>query len=127
MSSIDWQPTPRGNVEVLNDTADLYRFGDYTALAEYLYTCVEHTITNLLPKEVHYLKCYNLALTSIGEHIDMPGNQIRDLIMLITQNSMKLPLLLRQKEFALLTDAEALTIEKDVAEAVSQDDKSECE
>ena len=125
MSSIDWQPTPKGNVEVLNDTADLYRFGDYTALAEYLYTCVVHTITTLLPKEVHYLKCYDLALTSIGEHIDMPGNQIRDLIMFITQNGMKLPLHRRQKEFSSLTDAEVLAIEKDVAEAFFQDDKSE--
>ena len=125
MSSIDWQPTPKGNVEVLNDTADLYRFGDYTALAEYLYTCVVHTITTLLPKEVHYLKCYDLALTAIGEHIDMPGNQIRDLIMFITQNGMKLPLRRRQKEFSSLTDAEVLAIEKDVAEAFSQDDKSE--
>ena len=125
MSSIDWQPTPKGNVEVLNDTADLYRFGDYTALAEYLYTCVVHTITTLLPKEVHYLKCYDLALTSIGEHIDMPGNQIRDLIMFITQNGMKLTLRRRQKEFSSLTDAEVLAIEKDVAEAFSQDDKSE--
>ena len=125
MSSIDWQPTPKGNVEVLNDTADLYRFGDYTALAEYLYTCVVHTITTLLPKEVHYLKCYDLALTAIGEHIDMPGNQIRDLIMFITQNGMKLTLRRRQKEFSSLTDAEVLAIEKDVAEAFSQDDKSE--
>ncbi len=125
MTSIEWQPTPKGNIEVLNDTADLYRFGDYTALAEYLSTCVEHTITTLLPKEVHYLKCYDLALTSIGEHIDMPGNQIRDLIMFITQNGMKLPLRRRQKEFSSLTDAEVLAIEKDVAEAFSQDDKSE--
>jgi len=122
MTSIDWQPTPKSNVEVLHDTSDLYQFGDYTALAEYLYTCVEHTITTLLPKEVHYLKCYDLALTSIGEHIDMPGNQIRDLIMFITQNGMKLPLHRRRKEFALLTDAEVLAIEKDVAEAFSLDD-----
>ena len=60
-------------------------------------------------------------LLSIGEHIDMPGNQIRDLIMFITQNGMKLPLRRRQKEFASLTDTEVLTIEKDIAEAFSLD------
>jgi len=42
----------------------------------------------------------------------MPGNQIRDLIMFITQNGMKLPLRRRQKEFSSLIDAEVLTIEK---------------
>ena len=125
MPSIEWQTTPKGNIEVLNDTSDLYRFGDYTALAEYLYTCVEHTITTLLPKEVEYLRCYDLALTSIGEHIDMPGNQIRDLIMFITQNGMKLPLRRRHKEFASLTDAEVLAIEQYVATAFSQDNNRE--
>lgn len=114
MSSIDWQPTPAGNVEVRNATADLYRFGDYTALAEYLCNCVQYTVTTLLPKEVNYLKCYDQALTSISEHIDMPGTQMRDLIMFITQNGMKLPLRRRQKEFSLLTDAEVLIIEKEV-------------
>lgn len=74
-----------------------------------------------LPKEVQYLKCYNLALTSIGEHIDMSGNRIRNLIKFITENSMKLPLHRREKEFASSTDAEVLAIEKNVAEAFSQD------
>ena len=66
---------------------------------------------------MHYLKCYDLAMTSIAERIDMPGNQIRNLIMFITQNGMKLSLRRRQKEFALLTDAEVQALEKDVAEA----------
>jgi len=52
MPFIEWQPNAQRNVDALNDTADLYRFGDYTALAEFLYACVEHTITQLLPDEV---------------------------------------------------------------------------
>ncbi|MEI8185835.1 MAG: hypothetical protein WCG19_03965 [Chlorobiaceae bacterium] len=42
------------------------------------------------------------ALTSIGEHTDMSGNQIGDLIMFITQNGMKLPLRRRQKAAPML-------------------------
>src|SRR3546814_2184566 len=34
---IEWEPTPEGNVRVLNDTADFYRFFDATARSE------EHT------------------------------------------------------------------------------------
>jgi hypothetical protein len=41
---IEWQPTALGNVEVLNDTSDLYRYFDATAHAEFLYACVEQVI-----------------------------------------------------------------------------------
>ncbi|NMG16654.1 Fido domain-containing protein [Aromatoleum bremense] len=117
MPFIEWQPNARRNVDVLNDTADLYRFGDYTALAEYLYACVEHTITQLLPDEVRYLQCHDRALAAIAQRIDMPENLARDLIMFITQNDMKLPARRRKKEFAALTDAEVQAIEADVAQA----------
>ena len=35
---IKWKPTKDGNVEVLNDTADLYRYFDATPQAEFLYS-----------------------------------------------------------------------------------------
>ena len=53
----------------------------------------------------------------------MPPNQIRNLIMFITQNGMKLPLRQRQKEFAALSDDEVLAIERDVASAFSMQEK----
>jgi len=119
MHGIQWQSTEQGNVEVLNDTADLYRYGDYTAIAEFLYSAVKQTISELLPKEVSYLTSYDKAQRAIGSRIDMPANQIRNLIMFITQNDMKLPLKRREKEFADLTDEEVLAIEREVARAFS--------
>src|SRR6185437_11241705 len=44
MNFIEWRPTPERNVEVLNETADLYRFFDCTSNAEFLYGCVEQTV-----------------------------------------------------------------------------------
>ncbi len=123
MHSIQWQPTEKGNVEVLNGTADLYRYGDYTGIAEFLYRSVEQTISELLPKEVHYLTCYDKAQKAIGNRIDISANQIRNLIMFITQNDMKLPEKRRQKEFAALNDEEVLAIESDVARAFSMQKK----
>lgn len=123
MHSIQWQPTEKGNVEVLNDTADLYRYGDYTAIAEFLYRSVEQTISELLPKEVHYLTCYDKAQKAIGNRIDMPANQIRNLIMFITQNNMKLSIRRRQKEFSALSDEEVNAIESDVSRAFSVEDE----
>jgi hypothetical protein len=38
MDFIEWRPTAERNVEVLNDTADLYRYFDCTEAAEFLYS-----------------------------------------------------------------------------------------
>src|SRR5262249_23042430 len=48
---IDWEPTDSGNLHVLNDTADFYRFFDATPHAEFLYACVQQTIEQDLPNE----------------------------------------------------------------------------
>src|SRR5437016_623914 len=55
---IDWQPTNDGNVRVLNDTADFYRFFDATPHAEFLYACVRKTIEEDLPRETEFLERY---------------------------------------------------------------------
>jgi Fic family protein len=39
---IRWQPTDQGNVNVLNDTADNYRYFDATLPAEFLYACAKN-------------------------------------------------------------------------------------
>lgn len=49
MDYIDWRPTPSRNVEVQNDTFDLYRYFDCTEAAEFLYGCVARAIDEDLP------------------------------------------------------------------------------
>jgi len=121
MPFIDWEPDEQRNVVVINDTAELYRYGDYTALAEFLYACVAHTVTEVLPQEVSYLQRHDRALNAIAQHIEMPQNLARDLIMFITQNDMKLPARRRRNEFASLTDDEVRTLEIQIARAFQND------
>ena len=52
MDHIAWRPTPRGNVEVLNDTRDLYALFDATEFAAFLYGCVARTVEEDLPREI---------------------------------------------------------------------------
>jgi hypothetical protein len=61
MDFIGWRPTPEHNVEVLNDTADLYRYFDATEAAEFLYSCVERTVEYDLPREIEYLRRHDQA------------------------------------------------------------------
>lgn len=90
MDFIEWRGLQNGNVDVLNDTADLYRFYDCTAEAEFLYECVLRTIEEDLPREIDYLKRHDQAMKSIMNSIEMPDRLAKDLIMFIRQNNGKL-------------------------------------
>lgn len=109
---IEWEATPDGNVEVLNDTIDLYRYFDATKQAEFLYECVEETVTNTLPEEVRYLECHDKMRTFIAEHFDMPDKDMENLIGFLHQNDGQLSKRARTKEFKALTDEEVAMLEE---------------
>ena len=111
MHFIDWRPTENRNVEVLNDTADLYRYFDCTAEAEFVYACVARTVEHDLPEEIKHLRRRDEAQRRIVEIVEMPDRLAQDLIMFIRQNNGKLPKRLREREYAALTDKEATQIE----------------
>jgi hypothetical protein len=117
MPFIEWRPTPGRNVEVLNETADLYRYFDCTNNAEFLYRCVEQTIDHDLPHEIEYLKRHDAAMQRIMNQVEMPDRTAENLLMYIRQNDGKLGKKRRENEFAKLTDAEVAAIETMVQEA----------
>jgi hypothetical protein len=109
---VDWRRTNYGNVEVLNDTADHYRFFDATRHAEFLYECVQQTVEHDLPEEVAYLEAYDKFSRQVLQIVDMPNSMVDLLHRFIRQNDGTLSKRARSKEFALLTDEEAAIIEK---------------
>jgi Fic/DOC family len=111
MPFIEWRPTPDRNVEVTNDTADLHRYFDCTANAEFLYACVARTVEEDLPREIAYLRRHDEMQRRIMEMVDMPDRLAQDLIMFIDQNGGTLPKRRREKEFAALRDKEVKDIE----------------
>jgi Fic family protein len=108
---VQWRPTKNGNVEVLNETIDLYRYFDATREAEFLYECVLKTIEDILPKEIEYLQKYDQMKTTITERFDMPTHLIDLLINFLQQNNGKLSERARKKEFQALSDEESLELE----------------
>jgi len=111
MPMIDWRPTADGNVEVLNETANFYRFFDATANAEFLYSCVQKTIEEDLPREARFLAQYDRFRASIEGIVDMPNQTIDLLFRFVHQNGGKLSGRARQNEFSLLTDEEVSAVE----------------
>jgi hypothetical protein len=117
MNFIEWRPTPDRNVEVLNDTADFYRFFDCTNNAEFLYGCVEQTVEQDLPQEIDYLKRHDEAMRRTMELVEMPDQMAEDLLMFVRKNNGKLGKKGRDGQFAKLTDEEVIAIEAIVREA----------
>ncbi len=109
---IEWRAKEDGYIEVLNDTADFYRYFDATAHAEFLYRCVEQTVERDLPQEVAYLQAYDRFARDIERIVDMPAAKIDLLHRFLRQGGGRLSKRARENEFAALTDAETATIEE---------------
>jgi len=117
MSSIDWRPTLERNVQVENETADLYRYFDCTENAEFLYGCVAQTVEHDLPTEIDYLRRHDEAMRRIMDTVEMPDRLAENLLMFIRKNNGKLGKKRRENEYAALTDEEVLALEAIVREA----------
>ncbi len=116
MEFIEWLPTTRGNVEVTNDTADLYRYFDCTEAAEFLYRCVQRTIETDLPREIDYLGRRDEALRDVMNLVEMPDRTAEQFVLYVHRNGGKLPNR-RRKEFAALTEDELAKLEEIVRAA----------
>jgi hypothetical protein len=108
---IEWRPTPRGTVEVLNDTADYYRYFDATRHAEFLYRCVAETVERDLPDEVRFLESYDRFTAGLHGVADMPARTMQRLHGFLAQNDGRLSKRARIGEFAALTEEEVAIIE----------------
>ena len=104
---IEWRATPDGNLEVLNDTANHYRYFDGTAQAEFLYSCVEKTVEHDLPEEVRFLERFDEFSTAVKDIVEMPDREVDRLRACLAQGRGHLSKRARENEFRALTDEEA--------------------
>lgn len=114
---VRWKPTADGNVEVLNDTADFYRYFDATPQAEFLYACVRKTVEEDLPAEADYLARYDDFRARVHLVVEMPDRMVDLLFRMLRQNKGRLSKRAREHEFAKLTGDEARRIEAAYAQA----------
>ncbi|MFH1831167.1 MAG: Fic family protein [bacterium] len=112
LKCIIWSPTDLGNIEVLNQTIDLYRYFDATGQAEFLYDCVYQALTSSLPNEIDYLERYDHMKVSIKKMIEMPDREVSLLISFLEQNNGLLSKRARSSEFKALSDAECQQLEE---------------
>ena len=117
---IEWEPTDKMNVRVLNDTGDFYRYFDATPHAQFLYSCVEQTIDIDLPQEIKFLRRYDQFKAKIEALIEMPSSTVDLLFNFLKQNEGRLSKRAREREFAVLEEKEIEYIESAYAEVFSE-------
>jgi Fic family protein len=108
---IEWEPTLDHNVNILNETIDLYRYYDLTPQVEFIYECVQETIEHIIPNELDYLEKYDKIFQFINTNFSLANTKVDLMIKLLNQNNGKLSKKKREKEFDDLTENEIVLIE----------------
>jgi hypothetical protein len=109
---IDWRATANGNVEILNETVNFYRYFDATAHAEYLYRCIEQTIIREMPEEIKYLESFDKFNQGLSRWLDMPLNKVEVLYKVLERGNGKFSERAKKRKFAALTAKEVKRIEQ---------------
>lgn len=108
---VEWEPTEKMNVRVLNDTNDFYKYFDATPHAEFLFECVQKTIEIDLPEEAAFLVRYDQFKSRVEAFVEMPASTVDLLFNFLKQNGGLLSKRARENEFAELTGDETAQIE----------------
>jgi hypothetical protein len=108
---IEWKTTQDHNTEVINDTADYYKYYDSTLQAEFLFNCIDFTIRTVIPEEVSYLRNYDQMKSWLDDTFEMPDSLVSLLIRFLDQNDGVLSKRARNKEFKELNEQEIQQIE----------------
>lgn len=108
MPLLDYSISEVGEIDVLNETSDFYRYIDFTPIVESFQKVVAETIETEWRAELDYLKRYDLIRNRMRDIIDMPEKKANQFILFVQQNGGKFPS--RRREFFQELDNE--TIEK---------------
>jgi Fic family protein len=117
---IRWRWTAEQEIVVENDTADLYRYFDATAFAEYLYDRVADTVRRDLKEELGFVAVFDRALDAVREIVDMPDRRASLFVRLCMQSGGRLSGAKRQ-QFPELEDVEIAAMETAVQDALQSE------
>jgi hypothetical protein len=109
---INWTPTETGNVEILQDTSDFYRYFDATAHTEYLFKCIDRAVEKDLPEELAFLEHRDAFHRRVTLIVDMGERTLDLLLRFLRQGHGSLSKRAMSKEFAPLTEDEIQSIEQ---------------
>lgn len=113
---IQWHWTNDRKVSVDNDTSDLYRYFDATAITEYLYDRIADAVEKDLAEELGFVAVFDEAMNAVQDIVDMPDLRASLIVRLCMQHGGVLASR-KRKKFKELTDSEIREIESAVQDA----------
>lgn len=122
MERVEYRLNDRGEMTVLKDSVDFYRYMDMTRMAERLFEFVEDTINHDLIEEFDFLVKYDAILAGLREVVDMPDRKLDQFIRLCLQNIGTLSKRKRDR-FAELTDEELAAMQRVIQEVTDDMDR----
>ena len=117
MELIDHEESQDGSLTVQGETAHLYRYLDYTRLAEDLWRWIEQTVRSELKEELEFIRKYRLAREHLAELIDLPDRRLNLLVRLVLHGGGQLSKAKRASQFADLDDATVARLEAGIRDA----------
>lgn len=119
MKVIDFDIDENGEVGVIGESADYYRFIDYTPIVAQFQQMMADTITTEWKVELDYLRAYDDMRKGMREIVDMPDKKANQLIMFVRGNNGTLSKAKREK-FSELTDEEIHALEAVICAALKR-------
>lgn len=119
MKRIDYKIDDSGEVEVLCESIDYYRYIDYTPIVCEFQRMIAETITTEWKVELDYLKAYDEIRKGMREVVDMPDKKANQFIMFVRNNNGTLSKAKREK-FNELTDDEVHALEQVIGRVVAE-------
>jgi Fic family protein len=107
---IDWQIDQK-KIIINNQTADYYSYFDATQATEFLFDCLEKSISNI-KHEIHYLQKYDALKTALSDKIMLDEQEFDLLVKFLEQNDGKLSKRAQTKEFSRFSAADISEIEQ---------------
>ncbi|ATB51304.1 hypothetical protein [Corallococcus macrosporus] len=101
-----------GRLSVTGKTRGLYRYVDFTRMAEDLYRWTEETIRTEFRDELDFIVRYRKAREKLDNLVDMPDTARNRFVQFCLQNGGRLSKGKRTRYFSTLTDAEIKALEK---------------
>ena len=87
---VTWSWTHDHTVAVENETVDLYRSFDATAMAEFLFARLADSVEHDLSDELVFLTVFDRAVAAAREVVDMPDRRLSLFVRLVLQNGGRL-------------------------------------
>ena len=116
---VDYHLADDGSMTVMNETAEFYRFINFTTIVENFFDVVEETLKTELIPELDYLIAWERTKGQMREIVDMPEKKVMLFIKFTEQNNGIFPKS-RRDSFSELTDNEIADLAQIVKNEIIQ-------